>query len=125
MENGGDIFIKSDTATVFTIFAGTSPFSMTCGIEVARQNEPYGICTSSGTLGHSKSFGRADAAMVFSPSCALADATATAIGNRVKQSSDIQAAIDWGKSIKGIHGIVIILGKDIGVWGESLKLARL
>jgi len=125
VENGGDIFVKSDTKTCFTIFAGDSPFSMTCGIEIARQEKPYGICTSSGTLGHSKSYGKADAAMVFSDSCALADAVATSVGNRIRTAKDIQPAIDWGKTIDGIRGIVIIIADKIGVWGEDLKLVRL
>ncbi|MFH2058379.1 MAG: UPF0280 family protein [Pseudomonadota bacterium] len=125
VENGGDIFVKSDTKTIFTIYAKNSPFSMTCGIEVKKQKNSYGICTSSGTLGHSKSFGKADAAMVFSNSCPLADAVATALGNRIKKARDIQAAIDWGKQIKGIRGIVVIKAENIGFWGEDLKLITL
>ncbi len=125
VENGGDIFVKSDTKTRFTIYAGKSPFSMTCGIEIKKQEQAYGICTSSGTLGHSKSFGTADAAMVFSNSCSLADAAATALGNRIKKSNDIQAALDWGKTIDGIRGMVIIKGKKIGMFGQDLKLVSL
>lgn len=125
VENGGDIFVKSDTPIVFTIYAGDSPFSMSCGIEIDRQETPYGICTSSGTLGHSKSYGKTDAAMVFSDSCALADTMATALGNRVAAPEEIQPAIDWGKTIAGVRGIVIILGENIGIWGPDLKLVRL
>ena len=67
------------TETVFSVYAGDhSPFSHTTGILISKINEPYGICTSSGTLGHSKSFGKADAVTVLSSSCALADAAATA-----------------------------------------------
>ena len=125
VENGGDIFVSSDTLTRITIYAENSPFSMTCGIEISPQENPFGICTSSGTLGHSKSFGQADAAMVFSDSCALADAAATALGNRVRSKSDIQPAIDWGKAIPGIRGIVVIKKENIGIWGGDLKLVRL
>jgi ApbE superfamily uncharacterized protein (UPF0280 family) len=87
-------------------------------------NKPYGICTSSGTLGHSKSFGKADAATVLSYSCPLADASATALGNMVNKPSDINDAIEKGKSIPGILGIVIIKGESIGLWGD-LKLVRI
>lgn len=125
VENGGDIFVKSDSDTVFTIFAGDSPFSMTCGIEIKKQPHPFGICTSSGTLGHSKSYGQSDAAMVYSNSCPFADAMATAIGNRVQRPGDIQKAIDWGKTVEGVKGIVVILSHHIGVWGEDLKLVPL
>lgn len=125
VENGGDIFVKSDTMTRFTIYADNSPFSMTCAIEIAPQKKAYGICTSSGTLGHSKSFGTADAAMVFSDSCPLADAMATALGNRIQTSMDIQSAIDWGKTIDHVRGMVIMKGENIGIWGEDLKLTAL
>ncbi len=124
VENGGDVFIKSDSETVFNIYAGDSPFSMTSGILVKERETPYGLCTSSGTLGHSKSFGKADAATVLSDSCSLADAVATRLCNTVKKTSDIKDAIHTGKAIPGVQGIVIIKGKSIGLWGD-LTLVKL
>ena len=124
VENGGDLFIRSETETVLTVYAENTPFSMTCGILVAKQNTPYGICTSSGTLGHSKSFGKADAVTVMSESCPLADAAATALANRVTKPDDIQKTIDAGRAIPEVRGIVIIKGKDIGLWGD-LKIVKL
>jgi len=124
VENGGDIFVKSNTDTIFNIYAGNSPFSMTSGIRIGKRDTPYGLCTSSGTLGHSKSFGRADAAVILSDSCFLADAAATALGNRVKKTADIKDAIEKGKTIPGIQGIVIIKDDHIGLWGD-LKLVKL
>ncbi len=124
VENGGDIFVKSNTDTVFTVYAGNSPFSMTTGLLIKKRDTPYGLCTSSGTLGHSKSFGSADAAVILSDSCFLADAAATALGNRIKKASDIKDAIDAGKAIPGIQGIVIIKGDHIGLWG-AIKLINL
>ena len=124
VENGGDIFVKSDSDTVFSIYAGASPFSMTTGIKIAKRAAPYGICTSSGMVGHSKSFGKADAVTILSDSCALADAAATSLGNRVTTPADIQPAIDMGSRIPGILGIVIIKNDKIGAWGE-LELVSL
>ncbi len=124
VENGGDIFIKSDTETIFTVYAENTPFSMTCGILVQKKNKPYGICTSSGTLGHSKSFGKADAVSVLSESCSIADAAATALANKIKIANDIQKTIDTGKNIPGVQGIVIIKEENIGLWGD-LKLVKL
>ncbi|CCK80010.1 UPF0280 family protein [Desulfobacula toluolica] len=124
VENGGDIFIKSDSKTIFSIYAENSVFSMTTGIQVEKRDTPYGLCTSSGTLGHSKSFGKADAVTVLADSCPLADAVATALGNRIKKATDIKDAIDTGKTIPGVQGIVIIKGDNIGLWGD-LKIVRL
>ena len=77
-----------------------------------------GICTSSGTIGHSVSHGHADAVVVTARSCALADAAATAIGNRVKDRQEINTAIGFGKQIEGIEGILVIIGPEMGAWGQ-------
>ena len=124
VENGGDIFVCSGTDTVLTIFAGKSPLSMTTGIQIPRQNTAFGVCTSSGTFGHSTSFGKADAVMVMARSCMLADATATGLANQVITVDDIPGTLEKGRQISGILGLVIIVGPQIGLWG-SLKLVPL
>jgi ApbE superfamily uncharacterized protein (UPF0280 family) len=55
---------------------------------------------------------------VVAASCALADAAATAIGNRVRGIGEIRNAIEWGKSIEGIQGVLVVMGDKIGAWGE-------
>lgn len=124
VENGGDLFICSKSDTVLTIFAGNSPFSLTTGIQLPQQTTPFGVCTSSGTFGHSRSFGNADAVMVMARSCMLADAAATALANQVKTGNDIEKTLDAGRALSGIQGLVIIIGSQIGLWG-NLKLIRL
>ena len=124
IENGGDIFMKINSPATIGIFAGNSPLSMRIGIRLPSSRDPFSICTSSGTIGHSLSFGRSDAVCVISDSGALADASATAIGNRVTTVDDIQQAIDWGKRIKGVKGIVIIKDDKAGFWGD-LEIVRL
>ena len=124
VENGGDIFIKSNTETVFTIYANKSPLSMKTGILIEKKETPYALCTSSGTVGHSKSYGNADAVTILSDSALLADAVATSLGNLIKKPDDIEKVINHGKKIKGVSGIVIIKDKNIGLWGD-LKLVKL
>ncbi|MCP3900640.1 MAG: UPF0280 family protein, partial [Desulfobacteraceae bacterium] len=124
VENGGDIFIKSNKETLFTIFANKSPLSMKTGLLIAKREKPYALCTSSGTVGHSKSYGKADAVTILSDSAPLADATATSLGNLIKKSDDIEKAINYGKKIDGILGIVIIKNKNIGLWGD-LQIVKL
>jgi len=118
VENGGDIFIKSAEPLCIGIFAGKSPLSLNIGLKLDPGNTPISICTSSGTIGHSLSLGKADAACVISESCALADAAATAIGNCVKSKADIRTAIEFGKKIEGVKGLLVIVGDKIGAWGE-------
>jgi ApbE superfamily uncharacterized protein (UPF0280 family) len=118
IENGGDVFMMTGFPLVAAVYAGKSPLSGKIGVRIEPSGEPVAVCTSSGTLGHSLSLGRADAALVISGSATLADAAATAIGNRVQSKGDINPAIDFGKEIQGVEGIVVILGKEIGLWGN-------
>ena len=118
VENGGDVFLRLDNPVTIGIFAGASPLSLRVGIRVESRGKPISICTSSGTVGHSLSLGIADAVCVVSDSCSLADAAATSIGNRVTSKTHIQPAIDFGKHIEGVRGIVVIMGDDVGIWGE-------
>jgi len=118
VENGGDIFLKTNTPVTTAIYAGKSPLSMKIGLKLDSTKQPLSICTSSGTIGHSLSLGKADAICVISDICALADAAATSIGNHVKLKSDIQKSIEFGQKIQGVKGIVIIIGDNIGAWGE-------
>ena len=124
VENGGDIFIRSDTDTVCTIHAGKSPLSMKTGILIKKRERPFALCTSSGTTGHSKSFGKADAVTVLSESTPLADAAATGLCNLVQKERDIEKVIEKGKSITGVEGLAIIKGKHIGLWGD-LQIVKL
>lgn len=118
VENGGDIFFKISRPITVGIFAGASPLSERIGIKIEPSNNSFGICTSSGTVGPSLSFGRADASTIRAKSAALADAAASAVGNVVQTADDIQKALDLGQSLGCIDGIVIIKDDKLGVWGN-------
>jgi len=119
IENGGDIFLRLiDKDATVGIFAGDSPLSYRVSLKVKSGGAPFGVCTSSGTVGHSTSFGKADAVCVTSQSATLADAAATSIGNRVKREGDIKRALDYGMGIEGILGVLIIVGDKLGVRGD-------
>ena len=118
IENGGDIFIQRNKDCTVAIYAGESPLSYKIGIKVPAENMPIGICTSSGTVGHSLSFGQADSVTVLARSTALADATATRLGNEVGRSGDIGPALEFAADIPGLTGVVIIIGEELGAWGQ-------
>lgn len=118
VENGGDIFIASKVPRVVGVYAGMSRFNERLGIRIEPRYTPCGICTSSGTVGHSTSLGSADAVAVLSASTALADACATSLCNMVKDKGDIKKAISRGKKIKGIRGVMVIADDTLGVWGD-------
>ncbi len=118
VENGGDLYLDVDREVTIGIWAGNSPLSMQIGLKLGCPTGPKGICTSSGTFGHSRSLGNADAVCIVSHSGPLADAAATAVGNLVQTRDDLNTAIDFGRKIDGVEGILIIVGKYMGAWGS-------
>ncbi|HXX34790.1 MAG TPA: UPF0280 family protein [Thermodesulfobacteriota bacterium] len=124
VENGGDIYLTTSKERTVGIYAGDSPLSLKIGIVISPEETPLGVCTSSGTVGPSLSFGKADAVCILSKSAALADAAATAVGNAVKEKKDIELGLQVGKEIAGLQGILIIVQEKMGVWGK-IKLAQL
>ncbi|HYA13318.1 MAG TPA: UPF0280 family protein [Syntrophales bacterium] len=118
VENGGDIFLNSESDITIAIFAGDSPLSYKLRLRLKSEQMPMGVCTSSGTVGHSLSFGKADAICVLSKSATMADAAATAVGNLLKNKFDIERALKKGVEIEGVEGIVIIMGESFGAIGE-------
>jgi hypothetical protein len=118
IENGGDIFMKAKTPLTVGVYAGESALSYNVKLLIQPEETPIGVCTSSATVGPSLSFGKADAVCVLSKSATLADAAASAIGNRMKSKKDMKSSLDYGMNIPGILGIVIICGNDMGVIGQ-------
>jgi uncharacterized protein len=118
IENGGDIYLNTIQDVNVGIYAGKSILNGTVSIMVRKEEMPLGICTSSGTVGHSLSFGCADACCIKSRSTALADAAATAIGNIVRSKKDIRNALNAGMKIEGVMGLVIIIDDKLGAIGN-------
>jgi ApbE superfamily uncharacterized protein (UPF0280 family) len=118
IENGGDLYLRSATDRVLGIFAGDSPLSGRIRIRVRGSDTPMGISTSSGTVGHSLSFGSADSVTILSKDATLADTAATAVCNAVKTEDDIQGALELSKSIEGVLGCVVIYGRKLGSIGK-------
>jgi len=122
VENGGDIFIKISRPRLIGVYAAASSLTGKIALEINPQETPLGVCTSSGTVGHSLSLGAADAVIALSCSTALADAAATAIGNMVRTADDINVAIEQAQAIDGLTGVIVIKDDRMGMWG-SVKLA--
>jgi len=124
VENGGDIFVQMERPVEMGLYAGEgSPFSGAIRLRVDPAGAPLGVCTSSGTVGHSLSLGRADAAVAVAASAALADAAATAIGNRIASADDVQKALNEENERGLLKGLLIVIGERIGAFG-AIELAR-
>jgi hypothetical protein len=74
-------------------------------------------------VGHSLSFGSADAVVIAARSASLADSAATAVANMVNGPEDFRLALRRARGIKGVFGCVAIVGNRIASWGD-LRLAR-
>jgi ApbE superfamily uncharacterized protein (UPF0280 family) len=122
VENGGDIYAFCSESLKIALFAGTSPFSMRIGLIIKDCHDGMGICTSSGSVGHSLSLGNADAVTAIARDGALADAAATALANMVQDEGDVGKILKYSTGINGVLGAAIIVGKHIGIIGDHLEL---
>lgn len=123
VENGGDIYIRGQGAPTIAVYAGDSSLSEKVGIRVSVPGE-LGVCTSSGTVGHSLSFGKADALAVICDDAVVADAFATAFCNQVRSRDDIPGVLEKAKAYPDIKGVLAVIGDALGAWGE-LELVSL
>lgn len=122
LENGGDLYLRSRRPRIAVIHAGASELSGRLGLALPPCPDGMGVCTSAGTVGPSLSFGRADAATIVAQDAALADAAATALGNRLRSPADLEAAVAWAAELPGVRGALAIMGSHLAAAGE-LELA--
>jgi ApbE superfamily uncharacterized protein (UPF0280 family) len=124
VDNGGDIALINDRPVTIGVYAGNSPVK-DLAFRMPVHDHITGICTSSGTVGPSISFGMADAAIIFSDDVSLADAAATALGNATQVGKEaVEKAFDAVKHVAGIKGAVVIQGEYIGMWGSIPEMVE-
>lgn len=117
VENGGDLYLKTARRRKIGLYTGYSKFQG-LSLLIAPTETPLGICTSSGVMGHSLSFGKADTVTVISEDVPLSDACATALGNRIKTAADIKRGLNWIQTIPQVSGALIIIENQLGAWGD-------
>lgn len=117
IENGGDLYIKTARKLKFNIYTQDEIFKDNLNLLI-EESKPLGICTSSGKLGHSKSYGKSDAVVIKAKSAIIADAAATAYANKVKNSKDIKRVLLEAKRSRLVDGILVIIDGELGAWGE-------
>jgi ApbE superfamily uncharacterized protein (UPF0280 family) len=123
VDNGGDIALINDEPVLIGIYAGESPIKG-LALEIPPRDRILGICTSSGTVGPSISFGNADAALIISDDVALADAAATALGNRITDEKSLASAFDFLKNVPALTGALGIIGDKLATYGKLPKIVR-
>ncbi len=118
IENGGDDYLQIGSPLRVALSAGASPLSGKIHLEVPPEYSPLGLCASSGTFGHSFSYGKADLVSVACRSAILADMYATAFANRVQDKEDIGKVLDEAAAVAEILHIAVIKDDCFGIRGK-------
>lgn len=124
VENGGDIFLSSDSEVTVGLYAGNNRIGSNLALRLSPDDLPMALCSSSSTMGHSLSFGRCDLATVAAKDAALADAAATLLCNLIQTEHDFSPVLDRVGSIPGIDGMLVVKDEKIGIWGHLPQLVR-
>ncbi len=128
VENGGDIALLNNEKVLCGIYSNNQILGNNIAFEIKPRKKPLGICTSSGKIGHSISFGVADSVSVISKSPSLADGLATRIANDVKGETSedkVACGIECCENYREFfEGVLIISGENVGTVGKLPKIVE-
>jgi ApbE superfamily uncharacterized protein (UPF0280 family) len=123
VDNGGDVAMKLQEPVTVEVFS--EPGARTAlAMELGPTDRIIGVCTSSGRMGHSISFGDADAAVVIAEDALLADALATAIGNKVQDAATLKTCFNDYRSIKGFTAGFALRDGEVSMYGSFPKISE-
>lgn len=122
INNGGDIALMVPDGAVVGVFSGTD-LTDVCMV-LPPSNHIWGICSSSGRIGHSVSLGNSDIATVVSRDPVLSDACATRFANSIVDGSDSGRACEDICSIDGVEGALAICDGTVAVCGDVPEMIR-
>jgi len=123
VDNGGDIAMIIEHPVTVEVFSNPDS-SAAIALEMEPTGGITGVCTSSGRLGHSISFGDADAAVAIATNAYLADALATAIGNKVKDKQSLQTCFDAFRHITEFTGGLVLRDGDVAMYGRLPRIVN-
>ncbi|SFM48262.1 UPF0280 family protein [Thermodesulforhabdus norvegica] len=113
VENGGDCFLFSAHDPIIGLYGG----NIRLRVKLPSEKLPLCVCSSSATMGHSLSLGKADLVTIFSSDGALADAAATAVCNSIHSPDDLEPVVgEWGLRPE-IYAVIAIIDGQVGLFG--------
>lgn len=120
IDNGGDIAIHTDRELKVGIYPAKIALLIPPTDKIA-------ICTSSGKIGHSVSFGWADAATIIANDASIADAFATALGNAIEEDfseEDIKRVLSdfYSKNKEFIRGAIVVKDGNMAFSGNIPRI---
>ncbi|MDD6049120.1 MAG: UPF0280 family protein [Methanobrevibacter ruminantium] len=128
IENGGDIAMINDEEVLCGIYSNNEVLGNDIAFKIKSRKRPLGICTSSGKIGHSISFGTSDSVTVISKSASNADGLATRIANEINGESSedkVSNGLECGEDYKEFfEGALIISDNHVGTIGKLPKIVE-
>lgn len=124
IENGGDIWARFHEPLTISIEAGDSPFSANTGFILEPYLSPCGVCSSSGKIGYSFSYGKADNVTIICKSASIADAWATALCNKIHSKNSLHSLEELTSTAEEILGFIAIFD-DSMIAGGNLEITSL
>ncbi len=128
VENGGDIALINDEKVLCGIYSNNETLGNEIAFEIKARKKPLGICTSSGKIGHSISFGSSDSVTVIAKSPSIADGLATRIANEVNgetSEAKVANALEACENFREFfEGILLISQGSIGTVGKLPKIVE-
>ncbi|MDL2246740.1 UPF0280 family protein [Methanobrevibacter sp. OttesenSCG-928-K11] len=122
VENGGDIALINNKKVICGIYSGNNKLKTNIGFKLKPRKKQIGICTSSGKIGHSLSFGESESVTVLSNKASYSDSLATAIANEVTGNSyeeSLNNALNFAEEFREyFQGVLIINGDFVGKIGK-------
>ena len=115
IENGGDVYIKSKKDINVGVYLKNKYFKDKIDLKVKAKDTPCGLCSSSGSFGHSLSMGKSDLVVTLAKSAISSDGAATAVANSIGSSNDISRSINHYKKFNDIKGILIVKDDKLGL----------
>ena len=115
VENGGDIALVNNKKLLCGIYSNNEVLGNNIAFEIKKRKVPLGICTSSGKIGHSISFGDAESVTVISNSPSVADGLATRIANDVRgmtSEDKVANASETAEEFREFFSGVLIISQD-------------
>ena len=128
IENGGDIAMINDEEVLCGIYSNNEVLGNDIAFKIKSRKRQLGICTSSGKIGHSISFGTSDSVTVISKSASIADGLATRIANEINGESSedkVSNGLECGEDYKEFfEGALIISDNHVGTIGKLPKIVE-
>ncbi|MCX7591532.1 MAG: UPF0280 family protein [Kiritimatiellae bacterium] len=124
VDNGGDIFIVARHTVIIRLFSGRAAIGNRLAFLVNPSETPVAVCSSSGTMGHSLSFGRCDLATIVARDGGLADAAATEAANQVQTAADLERVLKQVLKIEGVQGAILVKDNHVALGGRLPQLIK-